>query len=272
MTSRITPSRGAWPTFSDSMMIRSPRCGHPYLHARRRPALGEHRRDAHPRACRRRQATGAEVTNDAGGRHLRGRWGIQWGASALGRPRPRSVRGQRPAAPRARSSRDAHEGAVAPRRSTVPRPRIARSSAGRSPPAASRSVLPPPAVTSVASYDAVILGSGVYVGHWMDAAGTSSSARRRLVRRPVWLFSSGRSATPRACENAVDIEAIMTDMAPADTASSPARRQVPTRPGEKVILKAVRASEGDYRPWDEIRAWAGEIATALKGTPAPPPA
>ena len=33
--------------------------------------------------------------------------------------------------------------------------------------------------------------------------------------------------------------------------------------GEKVILAAVRASEGDYRPWDEIRAWADEIAGEL---------
>jgi menaquinone-dependent protoporphyrinogen oxidase len=35
--------------------------------------------------------------------------------------------------------------------------------------------------------------------------------------------------------------------------------------GEKVILAAVRAPEGDYRPWDEIRAWAGEIAAELAG-------
>ena len=31
-----------------------------------------------------------------------------------------------------------------------------------------------------------------------------------------------------------------------------------------MILTAVRAPEGDFRPWDDIRAWAGEIAAALK--------
>jgi hypothetical protein len=35
-----------------------------------------------------------------------------------------------------------------------------------------------------------------------------------------------------------------------------------------VILKAVRASEGDFRPWDDVREWAREIAETLTGGPA----
>jgi menaquinone-dependent protoporphyrinogen oxidase len=42
--------------------------------------------------------------------------------------------------------------------------------------------------------------------------------------------------------------------------------------GEKAILAMVKAPEGDFRPWDEIRAWAGEIAAALAADPAPAPA
>jgi len=38
--------------------------------------------------------------------------------------------------------------------------------------------------------------------------------------------------------------------------------------GEKVILKAVRAPEGDFRPWDDVREWARGIAAALKAEPA----
>jgi len=38
--------------------------------------------------------------------------------------------------------------------------------------------------------------------------------------------------------------------------------------GEKVILKAVRAPEGDFRPWDDVREWARGIATELKAEPA----
>jgi len=38
--------------------------------------------------------------------------------------------------------------------------------------------------------------------------------------------------------------------------------------GERVILKAVRAPEGDFRPWDDVRAWACEIAATLSPEPA----
>ena len=38
--------------------------------------------------------------------------------------------------------------------------------------------------------------------------------------------------------------------------------------GERAILRMVKAPEGDFRSWDEIRAWAGEIAAALSALPA----
>jgi hypothetical protein len=31
------------------------------------------------------------------------------------------------------------------------------------------------------------------------------------------------------------------------------------------MVKAVHAVEGDYRDWDEVRAWAFQIADALHG-------
>jgi menaquinone-dependent protoporphyrinogen oxidase len=34
--------------------------------------------------------------------------------------------------------------------------------------------------------------------------------------------------------------------------------------GEKALVRMVGAADGDYRPWDEIEAWAAEIATTLK--------
>jgi len=34
--------------------------------------------------------------------------------------------------------------------------------------------------------------------------------------------------------------------------------------GEKVILKAVRAQDGDFRSWADVREWAGGIAAILK--------
>jgi len=40
--------------------------------------------------------------------------------------------------------------------------------------------------------------------------------------------------------------------------------------GEKVILKAVRAPEGDFRPWADVREWTRGIAAALRADSASP--
>lgn len=128
------------------------------------------------------------------------------------------------------------------------------------------STIPPDAVTSVADYDAVIIGSGVYVGHWMDAARDLVERHgAELAQRPVWLFSSGPVGDPpKPEENPVDIKDIIATLGARDHrvfAGLVEKGRLGL--GEKVILKAVGAPEGDYRPWDEIRAWAEGIAGAL---------
>ncbi len=128
------------------------------------------------------------------------------------------------------------------------------------------SVIPPDAVTTVADFDAVVLGSGVYLGHWLDAAKDLVERHcTELAARPVWLFSSGPIGDPPKPEDdPVDVADIVEALGPRghrifagllDTGRLGL--------GEKVILKAVRAPAGDYRPWEEIHAWAREIADAL---------
>jgi menaquinone-dependent protoporphyrinogen oxidase len=128
-------------------------------------------------------------------------------------------------------------------------------------------VLPPDAVTSLDGYDAVILGSSVYVGHWMDSA-TNLVERfsKEIAAVPVWLFSSGpvgHEPTPE--DEPVDVADLVAATGAREHrvfAGQVDRSRLGL--GEKVILTAVRAPEGDFRPWDDIRAWAGEIAAALK--------
>jgi menaquinone-dependent protoporphyrinogen oxidase len=129
-------------------------------------------------------------------------------------------------------------------------------------------VLPPDTVTSLAAFDAVVLGSAVYVGHWLEPAkNLVERLGSELASRPVWLFSSGPVGDPpKPEEDPVDLPELMT------ATGARGHRLIPglvdkSRHGlaQKVILKAVRAPDGDYRPWDEIRAWAGEIAAALVG-------
>ena len=73
-------------------------------------------------------------------------------------------------------------------------------------------VLPPDTVTSLAGFDAVILGSGVYVGHWMEPAkGLVERFGAELSSRPVWLFSSGPVGDPpKPEEDPADLPELMT--------------------------------------------------------------
>jgi menaquinone-dependent protoporphyrinogen oxidase len=128
-------------------------------------------------------------------------------------------------------------------------------------------VLPPDAVTSLEGYDAVILGSSVYVGHWMDAAVNLVERFSTEIKAvPVWIFSSGPIGhEPQPDDEPVDVAEIVAATGARDHrvfAGQVDRSRLGL--GEKVILTAVRAPEGDFRPWDEIRAWAAGIATELK--------
>jgi menaquinone-dependent protoporphyrinogen oxidase len=121
-------------------------------------------------------------------------------------------------------------------------------------------------VHSVAPYDGVVLGSAVYTGHWMnEAKRLAAREQANLVSRPVWLFSSGPIGDPpfpdelpadadavRALTNARDHRVFGGKL---DRASLGLL--------ERAMVSAVKAPEGDYRDWAEIRAFAGEIADAL---------
>jgi len=128
-------------------------------------------------------------------------------------------------------------------------------------------VLPPDAVTSLEGYDAVILGSSVYVGHWMDpAVNLVERFAKEITAVPVWLFSSGPMGhEPKPEDEPADIAQLVAATGAREHrvfAGQVDRSRLGL--GEKVLLTAVRAPEGDFRPWDEIRAWASGIAAALK--------
>lgn len=73
------------------------------------------------------------------------------------------------------------------------------------------------AVTDPEAFDAVILGSAVYMGHWLDSAQAfAKSHQEQLTDRPTWLFSSGPVGDPpRPSESeAVDIGDIQAAVKP----------------------------------------------------------
>lgn len=132
-------------------------------------------------------------------------------------------------------------------------------------------VAPPEQVGSVEDYDAVVLGSAVYTGHWLEPAKKLvDRSGEALTSRPVWLFSSGpvgdpsRKLVQQMGADPVDLAEIRERTKARDHrvfAGALERKSLGF--GQRVALKAFPGLEGDFRDWTEIRAWASGIADEL---------
>jgi menaquinone-dependent protoporphyrinogen oxidase len=124
-------------------------------------------------------------------------------------------------------------------------------------------------VDSIEGYDAVVVGSAVYFGHWLQAArdlidrhGDGLKARR------VWLFSSGPLGPPDHLVPEGDV----VDPGPLLEATGAVEHRV--FPGrldrsalglrDRAIMRALHAPEGDFRDWDAVAEFAREIAVSLR--------
>ncbi|HKA69886.1 MAG TPA: flavodoxin domain-containing protein [Actinomycetes bacterium] len=122
----------------------------------------------------------------------------------------------------------------------------------------------------IGDYDAVVLGSAVYVGHWLKSATEFvEDHSAELAERPVWLFSSGPvGEPPKPPEEPVDAADMVTASAAREHRVFSGRLDSSQLGfAERAIVTALHAPEGDYRDWGEIRAWAAGIAESL-ATPA----
>jgi menaquinone-dependent protoporphyrinogen oxidase len=72
-------------------------------------------------------------------------------------------------------------------------------------------VVPPEQAGGIEEFDAVVLGSAVYMGQWMKPARElAERSAGALATRPVWLFSSGPVGEPaRPAENPVDVSKVL---------------------------------------------------------------
>jgi menaquinone-dependent protoporphyrinogen oxidase len=126
----------------------------------------------------------------------------------------------------------------------------------------------PEHVTDLSSYDAVVLGSAVYAGHWVASAKDLADRIAELSTHPeTWIFSSGPVGDPpKPEEDPVDVVPILEATTARDhRVFSGKIDKAKLSFGEKAILVAVRAPEGDFRDWNEIESWANEIADQLVG-------
>ena len=127
-------------------------------------------------------------------------------------------------------------------------------------------VLPPQEVGAVEEFNAVVLGSAVYMGRWMKPARElAERLAAALGARPVWLFSSGPvGEPPKPADNPVDVSEILQATKARDHrifTGKLAKKHLSFP--DRAMASAIRAAEGDFRNWAEIRAWAASIADTM---------
>jgi menaquinone-dependent protoporphyrinogen oxidase len=128
-------------------------------------------------------------------------------------------------------------------------------------------VRPAANVTMVDGYDAVVLGSAVYVGRWLEAARKLVEAEAAiLAARPVWLFSSGPVGDPpKPAEEPVDVAEFVRATGARDHQVFAGKIDKGRLGfGERAMVLALRAPVGDFRDWAAIETWAHGIADALR--------
>ncbi|GAB3147488.1 flavodoxin domain-containing protein [Amycolatopsis stemonae] len=121
-------------------------------------------------------------------------------------------------------------------------------------------------VHSVDGFDAVVLGSAVYMGHWLEPARKlAESFSDELRRRQVWLFSSGPvGEQKRPAEEPVVVDDLVRRVGARGHRLFGGKidRRTLKFP-ERAVVTALRVADADNRDWPTIRAWGREIGTIL---------
>lgn len=123
-------------------------------------------------------------------------------------------------------------------------------------------------ITELGDAGAVVLGSAIYAGSWMkEATRFAEQHATDLAELPVWLFSSGPlgSAIEDEEQQPRQLEALSALLEPkGHRVFFGALDRDALGFAERMMVKAVKAPEGDFRDWDAIWAWADEIASELE--------
>ena len=126
-------------------------------------------------------------------------------------------------------------------------------------------VLDSDSIDSIKDYDAVVLGSAIYLGLWLKSAKRLLDKTDVAPRLGLWIFGS-----------------VPADDGPPDAEPVTAAVNAAARLGAKdnvifsgridlsslghiehVLTNAMRVAGGDFRDWDVVDAWANGIAVKL---------
>jgi menaquinone-dependent protoporphyrinogen oxidase len=126
-------------------------------------------------------------------------------------------------------------------------------------------------VSSLAPYDAVVIGSALYGGNWLPPARDFlEKFRDALAQKEVWVFSSGPAThddpvhvlagwhVPESLKDSLNIirpQSIVLFSGKIDVTKLSTE--------DYLVSSSLRGTSGDYRNWATIEGWAKEIALAL---------
>jgi len=134
-------------------------------------------------------------------------------------------------------------------------------------------VLPLDSIRDLNQYEAVILGSAIYVGKWhKEAVEFLQSNEKILADRLVWLFSSGPTGEGDPVELVEGkrlppaLQPVVDRIRARDTAVFHGYINLDKINFiEKWAVKSlVKKPFGDFRNWEAINSWATSIASTLK--------
>ena len=125
-------------------------------------------------------------------------------------------------------------------------------------------------------YDAFVIGSAVYMFHWLKEAKQFVSKNRSiLASRPVWVFSSGPTGTKAIDSKGRDLREVSgpREIDELRESINPRDHRVFFGALYRDRLKGTsglfarwipKEGEGDFRNWGEIEDWATSIAQYLR--------
>lgn len=125
-------------------------------------------------------------------------------------------------------------------------------------------------LTEIEPYDAVVLGSAVYMGRWRrDARALLRRLRRTLGERPLWVFSSGPLGADEPdpsdrWQYPMKIRTAVEQLGAREAVVFGGRAPLEPRGFmERSFVKNTPEEERDARDFEAIRAWASGIASEL---------
>jgi menaquinone-dependent protoporphyrinogen oxidase len=127
---------------------------------------------------------------------------------------------------------------------------------------------------TVEPYDAVVVGSAVYMGRWRgNAARFLRKHGDELAERPFWVFSSGPVGEPVEDDSAARWTEPPKIIERVERLHARGHVVFGGRvPEDGLVARSMAKNTPpeyrDRRDWDEIRAWAAAIASELNAVPA----